>query len=401
MGKFRQSRDGRTFLTDGALALAFALGTCLPLLPVGRPDFVWPAVGWSLLMCSSILARRLLPLLALGVLTLAGAGMVLTLDWPLPALLVVPLIAYSVGRYQRLFAGFFVLLFALTGSVAGPYGWTQGLPPTYYFLGTALLIALCFTIVALAYLWGRLRREGALAEALDREIATERFIAAQRQSEQEIQLAAGRARTQVAQELHDVLAHSLSIIVVQAEGAKALTTKRPEAAVEALGVIAETGRKSISEVRRIVALMRGDEGSPAFGPAPTLAQIPTMVAGAGHRVTLEVCGEPPLVPESLGLAAYRVVQEAVTNFLKHAGPTATATVRIGYEPDAIELRIRDDGIGALSTSDDKGSGITGMKERVTAMGGGFSAGPRPGGGYEVKARLPMPSRIGTSWLREA
>lgn len=401
MGKFRQSRDGRTFFVDGALALTFALGTSLPLLPVGRPGFVWPAVGWSLLMCSSILVRRLLPLLALGVVTLAGMGMVLTLNVPLPALLAVPLVAYSVARHQRLYAGFFVLLFALIGSVAGPYTWTQGLPPTYAFLGTSLLVLLCFTIVALAYLLGRLHRERVLAEALDREIVTERFVSAQRQSEQELQLAAGRARTQVAQELHDVLAHSLSIIVVQAEGAKALTTKRPEAAVEALGVIADTGRKSIGEVRRIVALMRGDEESPAFGPAPTLAQIPTMVAGAGPRVTLEVCGEPPLVPESLGLAAYRVVQEAVTNFLKHAGHTATAVVRIAYEPDGIELLIRDDGIGALSTSDEKGSGVTGMKERVTSMGGDFSAGPRPGGGYEVKARLPMPSRIGSSWLREA
>ena len=401
MGKFRQSRDGRTFFVDGALALTFALGTSLPLLPVGRPGFVWPAVGWSLLMCSSILVRRLLPLLALGVVTLAGMGMVLTLNVPLPALLAVPLVAYSVARHQRLYAGFFVLLFALIGSVAGPYTWTQGLPPTYAFLGTSLLVLLCFTIVALAYLLGRLHRERVLAEALDREIVTERFVSAQRQSEQELQLAAGRARTQVAQELHDVLAHSLSIILVQAEGATALTTKRPEAAVEALGVIADTGRKSIGEVRRIVALMRGDEESPAFGPAPTLAQIPTMVAGAGPRVTLEVCGEPPLVPESLGLAAYRVVQEAVTNFLKHAGHTATAVVRIAYEPDGIELLIRDDGIGALSTSDEKGSGVTGMKERVTSMGGDFSAGPRPGGGYEVKARLPMPSRIGSSWLREA
>ena len=401
MGKFRQSRDGRTFFVDGALALTFALGTSLPLLPVGRPGFVWPAVGWSLLMCSSILVRRLLPLLALGVVTLAGMGMVLTLNAPLPALLAVPLVAYSVARHQRLYAGFFVLLFALIGSVAGPYTWTQGLPPTYAFLGTSLLVLLCFTIVALAYLLGRLHRERVLAEALDREIVTERFVSAQRQSEQELQLAAGRARTQVAQELHDVLAHSLSIIVVQAEGAKALTTKRPEAAVEALGVIADTGRKSIGEVRRIVALMRGDEESPAFGPAPTLAQIPTMVGGAGPRVTLEVCGEPPLVPESLGLAAYRVVQEAVTNFLKHAGHTATAVVRIAYEPDGIELLILDDGIGALSTSDEKGSGVTGMKERVTSMGGDFSAGPRPGGGYEVKARLPMPSRIGSSWLREA
>ncbi|MDO5677956.1 MAG: sensor histidine kinase [Propionibacteriaceae bacterium] len=401
MGKFRQSRDGRTFLSDGALALAFALGTTFPLITVGRPEFVGPALAWSLLMSSALLVRRLAPLVALGVITVAGVGMVLTLDTPLPVLLVVPVVAFSVGRYQRPFAGFFVVLFAITGSIAGPYSWTRDLPSTYAFLGTSLLVLVCLATVCLAYVWGLLLRERAFAQALDREIVTERFTSAQRHSEQEIQLAEGRARTQVAQELHDVLAHSLSIIVVQAEGAKALTAKRPEAAVEALGVIAETGRKSISEVRRIVALMRGDDGSPSFGPAPTLTQIPTMVAGAGDRVTFEVLGEPPLVPESLGLTAYRVVQEAVTNFLKHAGPTARATVRVCYDTDAISLHIRDDGIGALAPSDDKGSGVTGMKERVTAMGGDFVAGPRPGGGFEVKARLPLPSRIGASWLREA
>lgn len=400
MGKFRQSRDGRTFLKDGALALACLLGTTVPLLAVGRADFFWPAFGWTLLMCAALVFRRLVPLLALTLLAGAGVGMVLTLGVPLPALLAVPLVIYSVGRYQRLFAGFFVLLFAIAGSIAGPASWTTALPEQYRFLGTSLLVVLCLTIVGLAYLWGRLQRELRLAEALDREIVTERFIAAQKHSEQEIQLAEGRARTLVAQELHDVLAHSLSIIVVQAEGAKALTTKRPEAAVDALGVIAETGRKSIAEVRRIVALMRGDEKSPQFGPAPTLAQIPTLVEGAGDRVSLEVRGEPPLVPESLGLAAYRVVQEAVTNFLKHAGTTARATVRVTYDVDGIEILVRDDGVGSLASTDGQGSGVRGMRERVTAMGGEISAGPRAGGGYEVKARLPMPSRIGASWLRE-
>ncbi|GAA4888464.1 sensor histidine kinase [Tessaracoccus lubricantis] len=401
MGMFEQSRDRRTFAVDGALAGAFAVGTTIPLLAAPGPGFLWPAFGWSVLMCSSLAFRRLSPLLALGVLTAAGTGMVATLHVPLPALLAVPPVVYSVGRYQRLFASFFVILFGVAGGIAGPVTWTRELAAEYRFLGAALLVLLCFAIVSLAYLWGRLVRERRLAESLDREIVTERFVAAQRQSAQEIELAEGRARTQVAQELHDVLAHSLSIIVVQAEGAKALTIKRPEAAVDALGVIAQTGRSSIAEVRRIVALMRGDEGSPSFGPAPTLAQIPALVDGAGARVTLEVRGEPPVVPETTGLTAYRVVQEAVTNFLKHAGPTARADVRLCYEPDGVEVLVRDDGIGSMAPSDDKGSGVRGMRDRVTAMGGVFRAGPRPGGGYEVFARLPLPRRIGVSWLREA
>ena len=147
--------------------------------------------------------------------------------------------------------------------------------------------------------------------------------------------------------------------------------------------------------------MRGDTESPRFGPAPTLSQIPELVAAADDRISLDIAGETPIVPESLGLTAYRIVQEATTNFLKHAGPTATATVSVRYLADEIDIVVRDDGIGALSNCDGRGSGLAGMRERVAAMGGTLHAGPRAGGGYEVKAQLPMPSRLGKSWLKEA
>lgn len=400
MVDFRWSRDGRTLVRDAALAAAMAAVCIAPLAVVPSPGFFWPAALWSLLMCSAIAIRRIAPLPSLGVTAAAGLGMVLTTTTPLPAILTVPVVAYSVGRFHRLSALWAVVPFTIAGSIAGPYTWTRSLDPGYRFLGTAVLVLLCQSIVALAYLTGRLLRERIRTEALDFEIVTERFAAAQRQTAQENQLAAGRARAEVAQELHDVLAHSLSVIVVQAEGAKALTAKRPEAAQEALRVIAETGRNSIGEVRRIVALMRGEGQSPSFGPAPTLSQVPELVAAAGSRITLVVTGEPPLVPESLGLAAFRVVQEAVTNFLKHAGPTARAQVDIAYLPQEITVSVSDDGIGVLSKTDGHGSGLRGMRERVTAMGGSFRAGPRPGGGYEVLARLPLPSQLGKSWLRE-
>jgi len=399
MMDFRWSRDGRTVLRDAALAAVFAVGTGIPVLAVPDADFSRRAIMWSLLMCSSLALRRIAPLAALAVLTAAGIGMAATLDTPVPALLAVPVVVYSVGRYQRMSTVLLVAAFGVAGSLAGPLSWTVGMPQPYRLLGTTLLVLLCLAIVALAFLWGRFLRERALTETLDREIVTERFAAAQRSERQRTELAERRARTEVAQELHDVLAHSLSVIVVQAEGARALATKRPDAAVEALDVIADTGRKSIAEVRRIVALMRGDAGSPSFGPSPTLSQIPELIAGAGDRISLTVDGEVPLVPDSLGVTAFRVLQEAVTNVLKHAGPTATAEVRVTYTPEAIELTVRDDGMGALSSPDGHGSGLPGMRERVTAMGGEFHAGARPGGGYEVRVRLPMPSRLGKSWLR--
>ncbi|NHB84876.1 histidine kinase [Tessaracoccus sp. HDW20] len=225
------------------------------------------AALWSLLMCAAAALRRVAPLVGLAVATVAGIGMVFTITWPVPALLAVPVIVYGVGRYRRISGLVPVVAFGVLGSLAGPMSWTRDLDERYRFLGTSVIVALCATIVALAYLAGRYMRERVLNASLDREIVTERFTAAQRQSEQESLLATGRARAEVAQELHDVLAHSLSVIVVQAEGAKALTGKRPEAAVQALTVIADTGRKSIDEVRRIVSLMRGESDSPRFGPA--------------------------------------------------------------------------------------------------------------------------------------
>ena len=233
---------------------------------------------------------------------------------------------------------------------------------------------------------------------LDEALAEERFLAGARSAQDATELAEDRARTEVARELHDVVAHSLSVIVVQAEGAKALATKKPEAAVEALNVIARTGRSSIGEMRRIVSLLRG-ESDASFGPSPSLPQIPEMVAKAGPRITLEMPEELPPVPESLGLTAFRVVQESVTNFLKHAGPTARATATITCELEAIDIRVTDDGVGVQAPTEGRGAGVRGMRERVAAMGGTFKAGPRTGGGYEVRARLPLPSQLGRGWLK--
>ena len=400
MNETRLSRDARTVLRDAALAGLLAVATILPLmwLPLAALS---RAVIWSLLVCGAVALRRVAPLIALAVVAGAGIGMVFTLTWPVPALLAVPIVVYSVGRYRRISGLMPVIAFGLAGSIAGPVSWTRDIDERYRFLGATVTVLLCAAIVALAYLAGRYMRERVLNASLDREIVTERFTAAQRQSEQESLLATGRARAEVAQELHDVLAHSLSVIVVQAEGAKALTGKRPEAAVQALTVIADTGRKSIAEVRRIVSLMRGESDSPRFGPAPTLSQIPDLVATAGERIGLTITGEVPIVPESLGLTAYRIVQEATTNFLKHAGPTATATVAVAYHADQIDISVTDDGMGALSSPDGRGSGLAGMRERVAAMGGTLEAGPRSGGGYVVLAQLPMPSHLGKSWLKEA
>ncbi|MDO5067197.1 MAG: histidine kinase [Propionibacteriaceae bacterium] len=394
--RFPVPRISRRLLVDIGLAALAWIALVLPLLPIAVPNLP-AAFGWSTLMVASLALRRCYPMWAVAVCAAAGFGMVATLPTPVPAVAVVLVIIHSAARHLKDRAALVVLPLAVAASFAGPLTWVAPLPAHLRFLFGGLLATVCLSLSLAAYLLGQRARSEALRVALTQALAEERFLAGSRNSKQASEIADNKARSEVARELHDVVAHSLSVIVVQAEGAKALAAKRPEAAVEALDVIARTGRSSIGEMRRIVSLLRG-ESDAAFGPTPSLPQIPQMVEKAGERITLEMPDEIPAVPDSLGLTVYRVVQESVTNFLKHAGPTAVAQVVVQFSPDAIQVRISDDGIGVSHSPDGPGAGVRGMRERVMAMGGTFKAGPRTGGGYEVRARLPMPSQLGRSWL---
>mgnify|MGYP000999138859 FL=1 len=391
------SEAHRRLLVDAATALGAFLFLVVPMVALGLPD--WFAVfGWSTLMVVSLAFRRINPLLAVVVCAVAGTGMVIQVTTPVPAMLTVLVVIFSAARHLSLTAGLVVIPLGIAASIIGPLSWLSRIPEGQRFLAGGLLSLLCLSAMVNAYLLGRrITVQGHVAK-LDETLAEERFLAGERSTQDATELADGRARAEVARELHDVVAHSLSVIVVQAEGAKALATKKPEAAVEALDVIARTGRSSIEEMRRIVSLLRG-ESDADFGPSPSLPQIPEMVAKAGPRITLEMPEELPPVPESLGLTVFRVVQESVTNFLKHAGPTAQAIATITCEPEAIDIRVTDDGVGVQASTEGRGAGVRGMRERVAAMGGTFKAGPRTGGGYEVKVRLPLPSQLGRGWLK--
>ena len=395
--KAAPSEPRRRHVVDAAAALAAFLLLVAPLAFLQVPHQA-AAIAWSALMVASLAFRRTNPLLAVGLCAAAGTGMALQLSSPTPAVFVVLVICYAAARYLRPGAGAVVIPIGIAASFVGPFSWLTNIPQGQRFVAAGLLITICLSLVSSAYLLGRHVAERSRLADLEQALTEERFLAGSRNTQQASELAEGRARTEVARELHDVVAHSLSVIVVQAEGAKALATKKPEAAVEVLDVIARTGRGSISEMRRIVSLLRG-ESDVAFGPTPSLPQIPEMVAKAGPRITLQMPEEPPLVPDSLGLTVYRVIQESVTNFLKHAGPTAQATATVTLTTDAIDIRVSDDGVGVQAAPDGHGAGLRGMKERVAAMGGTFKAGPRTGGGYEVRARLPLPSQLGRSWLK--
>jgi signal transduction histidine kinase len=203
-------------------------------------------------------------------------------------------------------------------------------------------------------------------------------------------------RARITRELHDIIGHAMSVMVVQAGVAEQLVGTDPARARTAVREIGATGRRSLAEMRQLIAALRDDEAGPDDAlprdPMPTLAQLPALVArveAAGLPVTLTVHGEPGAVPPGLELATYRVVQEALTNCLKHAG-ASRAAVDLVHEPDLVRVTVVDDGRGvAAPGTGATGQGLVGMRERVAVYGGQPTAGPAPGGGFRVDATFPV------------
>jgi signal transduction histidine kinase len=223
----------------------------------------------------------------------------------------------------------------------------------------------------------------------------ERAAEFRRTAAEEARRRAGEQRMAIARELHDVLAHHISLISVQAGVALHLMDEQPEQARTALTAIRQASRESLGELRSVLELLqRGEEGAPR-APAPGLEALDALVertSAVGLPVTVEVTGAVRPLPAAVGLAAYRIVQEALTNVTRHAGRPVTATVRLDYAPDQLTVEVTDDGPGAEDTSG-TGSGLLGMAERAAALGGQLDAGPRPGGGFRVAARLPVRARV--------
>ena len=201
-------------------------------------------------------------------------------------------------------------------------------------------------------------------------------------------------RSRIAREMHDVVAHSLSVMVVQAEAAEAMLDVNPERAHRPLAAVQETGREALTDLRRMLGALRAaDDGAPSMAPQPGLAGLDALaehVREAGLPVEVRIEGEPRPLPAGIDLSAFRIVQEGLTNVLKHAGP-ARAEVVVLYGEDEIALRVTDDGRGSGSGRENGGHGLVGMRERVAVYGGELTAGPRPAPerGFALAARLPL------------
>ena len=227
-----------------------------------------------------------------------------------------------------------------------------------------------------------------------RELALEeRADALEREQEQRARAAVAEERQRIARELHDVVAHAISVIVVQARGGRRMLDAEPAEARGAFDTIERTGQEALGEMRRLLGLLRESEDEPALAPQPTLARLEELVQqvrDAGLPVELAIEGEPTELPPGVELSAYRIVQEALTNALKHAGP-AHARVTVRYADDNLELEIADDGSGSAGNGDGGGHGLVGIEERVAMLGGELETGEAPSGGYAVRARLPYAS----------
>ncbi|MFJ6443133.1 sensor histidine kinase [Streptomyces sp. NPDC091649] len=228
----------------------------------------------------------------------------------------------------------------------------------------------------------------------------ERAARLEREREAQSKVAVAAERARIARELHDVVAHNVSVMVVQADGAAYVMDAAPDQARQALETISGTGRQALAEMRRLLGVLRtGDapEGG-EYVPQPDVEQIEDLVEQVrqtGLEVDFKVEGTPRPLPSGVELTAYRVVQEALTNTRKHGGPDAGASVRLVYFDDGLGLLIEDDGRGAAHElyedggADGAGHGMIGMRERVGMVGGTLDAGPRPGGGFRISALLPL------------
>ncbi|GJM37996.1 MAG: two-component sensor histidine kinase [Acidimicrobiales bacterium] len=208
-------------------------------------------------------------------------------------------------------------------------------------------------------------------------------------------LAVVEERTRIAREMHDVVAHGISVISVQAAAGQEVALTDPDRAVSIFSDIEYTGREALTEMRRMLGVLRSDGAHPdGLTPQPALRDLDDAIAhcvAAGLPCELTISGEPQRLAAGIELAVYRIVQEALTNALKHGGDSTEATVSLRYEPTVLNVTVTDTGRGAVSslTSTGSSNGILGMRERVEAYRGDFSAGPRAGGGYEVRARFPL------------
>jgi signal transduction histidine kinase len=396
-------------LADGALALLLtALGTDIYKLDAQALLDIPLILG----MVVPVVFRREYPVGAFTVVIIVGALQVL-LGRPVSADLSVLIMLYTLAAHRPRRTSLLGLAICLVGAAAAVVRWHPAdVGDGLYAIGVDA--AVFGAPVLLAWLLGdsaRWRR--VYYQALE-----ERARRLERERDAQAKVAAAAERARIARELHDVVAHNVSVMVVQADGAAYALDSSPQRAAEALAAISATGRRALAELRSLLGVLHNSAAPDILAdPAPTrtpqpgideLGELLEQARGAGLPVVFTVSGVPRPVPQGQALAVYRVVQESLTNIRKHAGPAVTAEVSMDYSDNGLMVRVTDDGAGdvaarsaaatggAASASGGTaarlagaGQGLMGMRERIELYGGTVRSGPRVGGGYEVVAKLPL------------
>lgn len=362
-----RTRPLDTRLIDGLIALGLS-AWALTLAPVVSDPL---QAVLAVAMTAAAAWRRRPVTVVLLVETAGAAALGRGLQWPQGIALLLAVYTAALHSEQRLLV--LAVVAALAGLLAA-YGIAAKIPAG---LAPILLLAPAW-LAGVAMRNHQQRADAALARAerLERERADA--------------LRAERAR--IARELHDVVTHSVSLMVMQTGAARQIISQDEQRGLELLHSVETSGRAALDELRRLLGVLAHEHEDVPLSPTPTMSDIPALVAhtsDAGLSVEVHVDGEPRAMPPGAALAAYRIVQEALTNVLKHA-PRSNTTVTVRWHQTAVEVEILDDGpIAAVNNGQPAGRGIAGMQERATIYGGTLHAGPRPTGGYRVHARIPL------------
>ncbi|MFP3714858.1 sensor histidine kinase [Puerhibacterium sp. TATVAM-FAB25] len=397
----------------------------------------WSAALWAVALWAPLAWRHVRPVGATATVAAAALGHVLAgMPLVLPADVAILVVLYAVTVRGPAWAHRAAIATALVGSALLTLFFYLVVGDLSGAVGMGLMGAVSAVAVWALALMRRARRE--TVEAL-----RDRARRLEVERDQQARIATSAERARIAREMHDIVAHSLTVIIAQADGGRYAAATSPEAAARALGVVSETGRAALADMRRLLGVLRSDDdaaprvplpggapaaldaspGAPAGGAAPLTPQpddadLESLVAqarGSGMQVSLVRVGTPRRLPPGAGLTLHRICQEALTNVRKHAGPSPTVTVALRWTDRAVELAVSDDGRGAAASADGAdapggqggpggaiapgapggpGFGLLGMRERAALFGGTVTVGPRPGGGWRVRFAMPLPAGPG-------
>lgn len=395
------------------MAVLWLMVTPISIMDTGYYDGPFSNAVASVIFCTALILplawRRTRTVLAGSI--IAGVAI---LQWalhvhPMPANVAVPLIVYALAAFGPRWASLSGLALSMVGSIMLVTRFFYNLTSTSLadLPYGAVLVLVVWVLVLFSWTAGDLTRTKRLREQALSDRAHRLEIEAQHERE----LAASDERAHIAREMHDIVAHSLSVIITQADGARYAAVAEPAIAPATLATIAETGRSSLQEMRRLLGVLRGDADA-SMRPLPGLADLDELLLGiraAGLPVAYEVRGDARrMLPAGAELTAYRMVQEGLTNVMKHAGPDVTATVTLQWTARGLEVSVTDDGRGASASFADTGpipkydggtssaaspascggNGLRGMAERVKLYDGTLSAKPLAGGGFGITAFIP-------------